>query len=276
MSFLTRIAARAVETTPSAVTLRPKHRLATSRAPVQREPEPEPEEPDAGAPAARAAAPATGPAAPLARAVTTEGDGWTEEDYDIPTTDGTPARRQSAAAAPSPVRREPSLAPGEPPPDEVPKPEVTASEPGPNPARALHRDLAPAMPAPALSAAPPVAPVASGPGLDDSFQAQPGETFEAFEAWGGDDLGGEAEPAGPPGFEAWPEPTAAAPAFAPPPFLPGAPASAATPLAAPERPQVLIDRIDVLIHEPAPILPSGERTQRDRARSLDARYLRRL
>jgi len=106
--------------------------------------------------------------------------------------------------------------------------------------QALRRDVAPSVPPPAA------APTAADPG----FGAQPGEPFA--EKFGG----GELDIPGPPaGFDA--------------------PFTEAVGGSPPQRPQVIIDQVDVLILEPgAPAVPA--RPAFDAGRAMRARYLRRL
>ena len=110
--------------------------------------------------------------------------------------------------------------------------------------QALRRDVAPAAP-------PPATPTVADPGFA-GFGAQPAEPFA--EKFGG----GEVYIPGPPaGFDA--------------PFTEVGGSSAS----APQRPQVIIDQVDVLIHEPvAPAVPA--RPAFDAGRAMRARYLRRL
>lgn len=271
MSFLAGIARRAAETAADPSALQPKDRLLPRRFLGRREVDPEAEEEPAGdvaQPARRQ------PGASLAREVTTEGSGWAEQDEETPTTEGTPARRMPAARAPDAVLPERTLAPGEPPPEEeTPKPDAAAGIKPPNPARALHRRAADA--APTATAA-----VPAGPGMEPqagpappgaSWQA-PVAAFESGEAewggagWAGTDADASQQQAVVP--VDWPPHDAApaAPAWTPP----------ATPAASGWRPSaVTIEQIDVLIHEPVPAA-APDTSRRDRARAIDARYLRRL
>lgn len=124
-----------------------------------------------------------------------------------------------------------------------PLPPDMANEEEPPAMQALRRDVAPSVPAPAAT------PTAADPGFA-GFSAQPGEPFA--EKFGG----GEVYIPGPPaGFDA--------------PFTEAAGGSS------PQRPQVVIDQVDVLIHEPvAPAVPA--RPAFDAGRAMRARYLRRL
>src|SRR5690348_14082715 len=106
MSFLARIAARAVEVRPAPTALQPKDRLRRFRGLRAAEEAETPEaEDDASEPAAAApegealAARSAAARTPAARLPTTEGTSWAEEDYDTDTTEGVPARR-------APIRRE--------------------------------------------------------------------------------------------------------------------------------------------------------------------------
>lgn len=148
--------------------------------------------------------------------------------------DKEPARR---AAAPDPA----TLSPED---EQVPK--ALAHEPPPRDLRALRRDAAPPA---APAAAPAAAPMPPG-GADAPFPVTPGPQTTA-----------ETGPAPS-------SPSMTAPAL--PPFLEGP----LTPQAVTERPSVVIEQVEVLIHEPA--APARRMGGADRSRLVRARYLGRL
>lgn len=124
-----------------------------------------------------------------------------------------------------------------------PLPPDMANEEEPPAMRALRRDVAPSAPAPAAM------PAAADPGFAGPGAPPAGPFAE--------DFGGEVYmPAAPAGFDA-----------------PYSEVGGST--SAPQRPQVIIDQVDVLIHEPtAPAVPA--RPAFDAGRAMRARYLRRL
>jgi hypothetical protein len=255
MSFLLRLTARAMGSGGTPL-LQPKDRgLARAWRPTlaRAVEEPPPEDP-----ADDTAAPAR--ATRVARAITTEATGWDEEEPEVATTDGTVARAtEDAAEEPPPgedeaVRPARPPAPDDPPSEDTPKPDELADDPPPSQARARREAAAPPAPAMApggelISYSAPAAVVAGPNATFEPDAANPATPFE-------------------PHFEAVP--------FAP--TLPSwPPAGGYRPASGPplERPQVIVEQVDVLIHEPAPAM-AVDHSARDRRRSLDARYLRRL
>ena len=132
-----------------------------------------------------------------------------------------------------------------------PLPPDMANEEEPPAMQALRRDIASSAPPPRNPAG---IPAAADPGFE-GFGVEPAEPFPAK-------FGGEAVyvPGLPAGFEAgFAEAVGGSGAGAP----------------APQRPQVIIDQVDVLIHEPAAPAVAA-RPAFDAGRAMRARYLRRL
>jgi hypothetical protein len=126
-----------------------------------------------------------------------------------------------------------------------PLPPDMANEEEPPAMQALRRDVAPSVPAPAAT------PTAADPGFA-GFGAPPAGPFA--ENFGGGEV---YMPAPPAGFDA--------------PYSEVGASNAS----APQRPQVIIDQVDVLIHEP--VAPAAAaRPAFDAGRAMRARYLRRL
>ena len=257
MSFLLRLAARAMGSASTPL-LQPKdrglarvYRMSAARA--AEEPPPEEPEGDMAAPAR---------ATRLARAVTTEATGWDDggargrhhRRHRRPRPRG-PERPARCAAARGGVR--------------PPGPRSLARRPaerGHAQARRAGRRPA-ALPGPGHARGP--GPAGPGGGAEGGVRF----VFRVRDRRNGPKSKGRTR-------RSRPRPPAGAPFRGhplradPPPFEPAGPFQ---PTAGPafERPQVIVEQVDVLIHEPQPA-PGPDLVARRRARSFDARYLRRL
>jgi hypothetical protein len=275
MSFLARITQRAIGAAASAPVLRPKDRgivrvaqpsaAAPDAAADDMEEGPEPQEQESPT-AHRASALEPEEAAMDApdetpvRRETTDSASWIDEDPEIATTEGTVAHRAAVQEAEEEVDDQPDVQRAiraiRPPPsdpaqqEDEPKPEATAGEPEPPTAHMARR-----------AAAAPGSTTGIAPGLppNEATAASPfaTETWPASITEEGDVLSSVSSPPQHHHHHQQEVPTTAAVGF--------------------ERPQVFIDQVDVLVHEPAaPPNAKIDSIARTRSRFVDARYLRRL
>lgn len=290
MSFLARITQRAMGVATGAPVLRPKDRgvahveQPSTAAPetagdeLEERPELQEEETQAAHRAAAAEpeeAAADTPEELPVRRETTDSASWIDEDPEIATTEGTVAHRDATdetAELGDQVEVQPAIRAIRPPStdpvrqDDEPKPEVTAGEAEPPPARMARRagaapgstsGLAPAVPAGDATAdtafatetwpAPIAAGVAAGVAVGSDTPSGVSFPLQHHHHHHNHHQKQHQQPV----------PVAGADGL--------------------ERPQIFIDQVDVLIHEPAaPPQPQIESTARTRSRFVAARYLRRL